>query len=159
MSPRRLAVATAIVVSAAMGLGGCASSPAEIAPSTSEVMQSTIVTAAEQAAAGDTSAALVAIDSLQAQLEKAIASGDVSASRAISIQQSIDLVRGDLQPAPVVEPAPAETVAPETAVPETSDDPLIEPENPGDKGNGNDGNNGNGNNGNGKGGKGNGGKK
>ncbi len=146
MSRTAPVIALTIVLAAALGLSGCAPTSPGITASTSELMQSTIGVAAEQAAAGDAAGSLATLNSLEAQLNAAIGSGDVSAARAAGIQDAIDLVRADLQPAPVTTPAPSDTVLPATtAAPTgaTSTDP------PAGSGNGN-GNNGNGN-GNGKG--------
>jgi len=52
---------------------------------------------AQHAAAGDPSAAVAALDSLQSQLDAAVASGDVSGDRSEVIQAKIDAVRADLQ--------------------------------------------------------------
>ncbi|MFB2583792.1 hypothetical protein [Herbiconiux liukaitaii] len=124
MRATRRGAVSALVLSAVVALSGCAPAESDIAAGTSSLMQSTIVTAAEQAAAGDTAAALATLDSLQAQLQQASADGDVSTARAASIQQSIDTVRADLQP--VTEPAPAETVPTETAPAET-EEPVVDP--------------------------------
>ena len=162
-------IAVAIVLATASGLSGCASPAPDIAASTSELMQSTVVEAAGQAAAGDASGSLTTLDSLQAQLDSAIGSGEVSASRAQSIQEAIDLVRADLQPVPVTAPEPTSTPAPETVAPVEAPvgtgtidtgvpDPADESGDDGDSGVGNSGkgDDGKGNNGNGKGNDGNG---
>lgn len=146
MRRMRSAVAAAVLASA-LCLSGCSASPAEIATSTSILMQSTIVAAARQADAGDAAGALATIDSLQAQLQQASTTGEISAIRAATIQQAIDLVRTDLKLALPTTPTPEEvgpitTTEPDVTTPETT------PVSPGDD-NGNDGNaNGNGNNGN-----------
>ncbi|MGD8166947.1 hypothetical protein ACEXOS_006955 [Herbiconiux sp. P16] len=104
----------------AIGLSGCAAGASpDITSGAGELMQSTVVAAADQAAAGDSAGALATLDSLQEQLDTASAEGDVSTSRAAAIQAAVDLVRSDLQPAPAVEPAPEATPA---TVPTTTDD-------------------------------------
>ncbi|WP_382306113.1 hypothetical protein [Herbiconiux sp. UC225_62] len=114
------AILATIPLAIVIGLSGCAAgATADIASGTSELMQSTVVTAADQAASGDSSGALATLDSLQEQLDKASAAGDVSTSRVTAIQAAIDQLRSDLQPAPAVEPAPEE--AP-TTEPATTDD-------------------------------------
>jgi len=151
-----------VAVTVTVALSGCGGAPQEIAAGTSELMQSTIVTAAGQAASGDTMSALATLDSLQTQLQNAVTSGDITSERAVTVQQSIDLVRADLQPIPTVTPAPEETTVPEeTAAPvtttDTAPDPAVpKPATPDDPGNNGNGNNGNGNNGNGNNGNGNG---
>ena len=121
------ATALALALGVGLGLGGCAGSPPEITSGTSELMQSTVVTAANQVAASDPTGALATLDSLQSQLDQATATGDISTERAAAIQQAIDQVRADL----------TELTAPETAVPATTE-PEPEPTTPddtGDKGN------------------------
>ena len=147
MIVRLTSLAAAIALSAA--LTACATTTPEIESGTSTEMQTTIVSIAESAAAGDPTTALTQLDALQQQLEAAIADGSVSMERATAIQTRIDVVRADLQPAPAptVEPAPVEP-APETPVDDGGDDD-------GDDGGGNDNsgpgnNNGNGNSGKGK---------
>ena len=98
MIRRQRSVLLALSLSAALALGGCAADEPDIAASTSSLLQSTIATAAEQAAAGDSAGALATLDSLQQQVQQASADGDVTAERSATIQQSIDLVRADLQP-------------------------------------------------------------
>ena len=140
--------ATAAVLAVALGLSGCADNRVEITAGTGALMQSTVVVAANQAAAGDTAGALTTLDSLQAQLRQASATGDISADRATAIQHAIDLVRTDLQPTPVVAPSPEETPTPDTTEPVTTTDPIV-PDPTDDSPD--TGNNGNGNNGNGNG--------
>ncbi|SDZ10260.1 hypothetical protein [Herbiconiux ginsengi] len=112
MSRRRRQMLVTIPFALAVALSGCATgAPAEIASGTGELMQSTVVTAAEQAAAGDSAGALATLDALQEQLDTASSAGDLSASRATAIQGAIDQVRSDLRSAPEVAPtnAPATT--------------------------------------------------
>ena len=136
--------ATAAVLAAMLGLGGCADNRVEITAGTGALMQSTVVVAANQAATGDTAGALTTLDSLQAQLRQASATGDISADRATAIQHAIDLVRTDLQPTPVEAPAPEKTTTPETTAPVTTTDPIVGDTTDGspDTGNNGDGNNG-----------------
>ena len=158
MRRRSTSLLATVALTVAVTLSGCAAASDEIAAGTSELMQSTIVTAAGQAASGDSTNALATLDTLQAQLQDALAAGDITAERAATVQQSIDLVRADLQPVPTVAPAPEETSAPdeapvleETTGPVTNTDPApepavpepetpAEPDEPGNKGNGNNGN-------------------
>jgi hypothetical protein len=147
MRRRTPLIVSAIVLATALGAGGCAAAAPDITVGTSELMQSTIVAAADRAAAGDSAGALSTLDSLQTQLDTAIGSGEVSAARAARIQDSLDLVRADLQPAPAPAEttAPAESVAPVETVPADTGVPAETGTE--DSGNG-DGNNGDGNNGN-----------
>ena len=133
---------TAVILAVALGLGGCAANRADITAGTGTLMQSTVVLAANQAAAGDAAGVLTTLDSLQAQLRQGSATGDITADRAAAIQNAIDLVRADLQPA--VAPVPEETAVPDTTGPETT--PTVEDttdDSPDTENNGNNGNNGN----------------
>ncbi len=127
-------------------LSGCTPQPVDLNASIGQSMQTTVVTAANQAASGDPLAALLTLDTLQNQLQEAIDTEQISTERAALIRQSLDLVRADLQPiespATAVVPAPSDTEPAETV----TDDPTQD----GNNGNGNNGN-GNGNNGNGNG--------
>jgi len=159
MSGRRAAAVVAVVLSLT-GLAGCAAAPSDISVSTSELWQSMVVSVAEQAAAGDVAGASSTLDSLQSRLDLAVSSGEVSTERATRIQQTIELVRADLQPAPATSPAdgsgaPVETVP--SSEPAATDTPAttVDP-GAGDAGSGNGNNGNNGNNGAGSGNKGNG---
>jgi len=112
MNVRIPAFAAAIVLTAGV-LAGCAATPGDIAGDAAAQLQTTVVSIAETAAAGDSAGALTKLDLLQQQLDAALADGSVSAERAAAIQSRIDVVRADLQPAPLptVEPAPEPTPA------------------------------------------------
>ncbi|MGC5172645.1 hypothetical protein ACLQ2Q_18565 [Microbacterium sp. DT81.1] len=160
MTPRRLAsgrlgtlLAAAAIVAGA--LTGCAPSSTDLSHAVAETMQQSVVSVAESAAAGDSPAALATLDQLQAQLDGALANGDVSPARAAAIQSAIDLVRADLQPppAPEPEPTPVDTggTTVDTGGTDTGGLPDTGNENSGP---GNNNGNGNGDNGNDKPGKG-----
>ena len=143
MSVRLVSFAVGVALTAS-ALAGCAAATPEISSTASSEMQTTVVSIAESAAAGDAATALAQLDALQQQLDAAVADGSVSAERAASIQTRIDLVRGDLQPvveqAPVVEPAPEAPADTGTETDDSGED---------DSGSGNSGN-GDGNGGKGK---------
>ena len=111
-------------------LAGCATPESEISLDVSAQMQDSVVSIAESAAAGDLASATALLDELQKQLDDAVANGDVSAKRAVAIQSAIDVVRADLQAAPVapVESPPAESTEPpqptESAEPTESAQPT-----------------------------------
>lgn len=88
----------ALVLAAALGggLAGCAPAP-DVSDSAATGLQSSVQLVAQHAAAGDPAAAVAALDSLQSQLDAAVASGDVSGDRSEVIQAKIDAVRADLQ--------------------------------------------------------------
>ena len=165
----RVAASVAIATFAIL-LAACAGPAPGLADAAGRDMQETVAAVAAHAAAGDTAAALSELDALQQRLDTAGAADEITASRAASVQRSIDLVRADLEAiaAATVPPAPAVTVPPAPAV--TEDTGGGSAETPGDGstdvgGNsGNSGNsgkdkndngknngNGNGNNGNGNG--------
>ena len=101
-------------------LSGCTPQPVDLNASIGQSMQTTVVTAANQAASGDPLAALLTLDTLQNQLQEAIDTEQISTERAALIRQSLDLVRADLQPiespATAVVPAPSDTEPAETGI-------------------------------------------
>ena len=156
----RITLFAAAVALTAGALAGCAATPADIAGGTAAEMQTTVVSIAESAAAGDSAGALAQLDGLQQQLDAALADGSVSAERAAAIQSRVDLVRADLQPepAPAVEPPTDPAPDPTVNDQDGGDDGGSDNSGPGDNndnsgpGNNNGNNSGNGNgNGNGKG--------
>ena len=156
MRRRLVAVIPTLVVVAA--LAGCAgTSGAAIDRDASAQLQSAVVTVADHASAGDTTGALAALDQVQAALDQAEAAGTITAERASTVQQNIDVVRADLQPAADTATAPSgeapATEAPATEAPATetpvstpveTEEPT-DPAAPADKGPGNGSGNGNGN--------------
>jgi len=150
----RLAAVLASAAIIASSLAGCAAPSVDLSQAAAGALQEGVVAVAESAAAGDPATALTRLDELQQQLASALADGDVSTERAATIQAAIDVVRADLQPAPVTEPAPEPE--PESTVSTPVDDGGndAEPDNSGpgnNNGNGNGGGNGNGNGNGGKG--------
>lgn len=145
-----LAAASA-AVTLIVSLSGCAAPAADIDAGASELMQTTVMATADQAAAGDSAGALATLDTLQTQLQQAIDAGDITAARAVAVQRSIDLVRADLAPEPSVAPTPETSPDPVPAVEPVTPDPPA-PAEKGEKGEKEDkGNKGEGNNGNGNG--------
>ncbi|MCT9002192.1 hypothetical protein [Microbacterium memoriense] len=164
----RVAASVAIATFAIL-LAACAGPAPGLADAAGRDMQETVAAVAAHVAAGDTAAALSELDALQQRLDTAGAADEITASRAASVQRSIDLVRADLEAiaAATVPPAPAVTEDTGGGSAETPGDGSTDVSgNSGNSGNSgkdkndngkNDGN-GNGNNGNGNGnGKGNGG--
>ena len=145
---RRLAWLICVAAVAAV-LAGCATAPLTLSRQASTDLQAGVVAVAESAAAGDQLTALTRLDELQERLDAAVAAGDVTAERAASIQDAIEVVRADLQPAPTpsIEPVPQPTVGPGLT------DDGNDNSGPGNNGNSNSNSNsnGNGNGGNGKG--------
>ena len=151
IAARRLGTLLASAVIAGASLAGCAAPSAELSPGASAAMQESVVLIAESAAAGDPAGALGRLDQLQQELASALADGSVSDERAAAIQAAIELVRADLQPAPVSEPVPEPETTTTTPVETGGVDDADPNENSGPGNNNGNGNNGNGNgNGNGK---------
>ena len=117
----RTTLLATLTLAAAIALSSCASTPPAITEDTSDLLQSTIVAAATQAAAGHPTAALSTLDTLQTQLQHASDAGDITPDRATTIQHTLDLVRADLQPTPTIEPATPTTPDPTTPDPTTTD--------------------------------------
>jgi hypothetical protein len=92
-------------------LSGCAGSPTELSDAAATSMQSNVRKVADAAASGDYASAATQLDALQNRLTAATASNEVSASRALQIQASINLVKADLAaltapPSPSPSPTP-----------------------------------------------------
>ena len=92
---RRLTSVLLVATLTGAVLAGCAPAP-EVSASAAEQLQTSVRLVADQAAAGDTAAAVGSLDALQAQLDAAVASEGVSDERAQTVQAKIDLVRADL---------------------------------------------------------------
>jgi len=125
----------AIVLSVAL-VAGCAAEPVgTVGPA----LQKQVVAVAEASADSEYQQALDLLDELQASLDGAIDAGTISTTQAVSVQQSIDDVRADLDALlePEEEPEPVITNTPVTVepTPETPEEPA-EPAKPG-KGNNN----------------------
>lgn len=120
---------------------GCSSQPPAISTSVADDMTRSVVEVAGAAGSGDLAGALETLDSLQRQLDAAIASEDVTPDRGARIQLALDTVRGDIAlltvPAgptgtdPVSEPVEAEPVTQEPQEPAV-EQPLEEPSAPAD---------------------------
>lgn len=161
MISRARTIAVTLALATSFALGGCAANSSGMAEGSSAQLRSTVVTAAEQAAAGDSAGALDTLDALQAQLDEGTAAGEISSERAATIQTALDAVRAGLQPAPAETTAPVETepvetvdtdpepVAPEPADPEPTAPDTVTDAPAGDDGEGGDDGKGKGN-GNGK---------
>ena len=92
---RRLTTALLIVLVSGAALTACAPQPA-VTDEAAEGLQASVLVVAESAAANDLARAVSELDALQARLDGATASGDVSDERSEKIQAAIDLVRADL---------------------------------------------------------------
>jgi hypothetical protein len=92
---RRLTTALLIVLVSGAALTACAPQPA-VSDEAAEGLQASVLVVAESAAANDLARAVSELDALQARLDGAKESGDVSDERSEKIQAAIDLVRADL---------------------------------------------------------------
>ena len=123
--PVRAALAAASVA-VVIGLAGCAGgTEPDPTAAQAEAYRAQVVAIAETSASGDYAAALAELDAFEAELDAAVADGEVDADREQRIREAIALVRSDL------EAAIAETAEPEPA-PEV--DPEPEPAPPADEG-------------------------
>ncbi|MFF2030311.1 mucin-associated surface protein [Arthrobacter sp. NPDC058192] len=77
-------------------LAGCSSPPPELDRDTAKQLQSQVLAVSEAAAAKDPAGCLKLLDELQARLDAAATSGQVSFKRHQGIKSSIDAVRADL---------------------------------------------------------------
>jgi hypothetical protein len=106
-------VSAALLVAAA--LSGCTPAPPEIGAAAAKELHSSVLAVTQAAATGDIAGALADLNTLEAQLREATASGDVSADRNARIEASINLVRADLTAA--LPPSPASSPSPTTSKP------------------------------------------
>ncbi|PVU84300.1 hypothetical protein DDP54_00110 (plasmid) [Cellulomonas sp. WB94] len=104
---------TAAVIGVAL-LVGCGSGAPDIAATTSSELQSAVHDIGTAAAAGDYTAAMTLLDTLQSRLDQGLAAGQVTADRGVEIQSALDKVRGDLgalveTSTPTASPSPTAT--------------------------------------------------
>lgn len=107
--PRSIVAGGAAFVLAA-SLSACAPTSPDFDSDAASLLQSSVATVTDAAAAGDPVAALAALDVLQAQLNENTSTGAIGAERSARIQASLDLVRADLtaalpDPTPTTDPA------------------------------------------------------
>ncbi|PVE94643.1 hypothetical protein [Microbacterium sp. TPD7012] len=139
----------AAVIAAALAVAGCSATASGLDTQTSAEWQSRVLAIAESAEADDIPTALLDLDALETETTQARADGDISAERAAIIQQSIAVVRSDLEADVAVTPSPEETTTDDTGTDDTTDTDKGDKgnsENKSDNGKKND-DNGNGNNG------------
>ncbi|MEI5583738.1 MULTISPECIES: hypothetical protein [unclassified Agromyces] len=121
MSMRIRAALAAASVAVAVGLAGCTAAPAaDLTAGQAEAFRSRVVAIADTSARGEYANALAAVEALEAELEQAVAEGELDGGREQRIRDAIALVRADLEaaiaaipPEPEPEPAPAPAPAPE----------------------------------------------
>lgn len=115
----------AVIIAMSLIVVGCAANPTALDAETSQRWQAQVLAIAQSAEAGDPAAALRELDALEVESVQARDAGEITAERAAIIQQAIDLVRADLEPAPV----PAEQVPEDTVPDETDPAPGTDSEN------------------------------
>lgn len=94
MSRRALAVALTIAVS--VTLGGCAPSTPAPDDAVAAQLQQTVLDVTIAITDEDWTAADADLDALEAQIDAALESGELSAERAAEIRSAIELVRADV---------------------------------------------------------------
>lgn len=119
--PVRAALAAASVA-VVIGLAGCAGgTEPDPTAAQAEAYRAQVVAIAETSASGDYAAALAELDAFEAELDAAVADGEVDADREQRIREAIALVRADLEAAIVEtaepEPEPEREPEPEPAAP------------------------------------------
>ena len=133
----RTSIAAAILV-IGLSIAGCSATPTGLDTETSRTWQARVVAIAEYAGATDHATALQELDALETEAARARADGEISAERASIIQQSIALVRADLEAAiaATTPPAPDDTTVTDSDDAEqetTSDDDSDDKGDKGDK--------------------------
>lgn len=125
MNRARAAVAAATLV-VALALCGCSAAGSGLDAQTSADWQARVVAVADLAVSADSASGLAELAALEAQVLEARRSGDISAERAAIIQQSVALVRADLQaagtPPTVPEPLGTDVVIDDPAGDGTEDE-------------------------------------
>lgn len=129
MSERRRRLLTTAALLIGFALAGCSTSTAGLDAQLSGDWQTRVVAIADHAAAGDHAAALDELAVLEREAAEARESGSISAERAAIIQQSIALVRSDLESASADETVPEPQQTEESVIENTgtSTDPAPEP--------------------------------
>lgn len=110
----------AAAILAAAILSGCAPSP-DIDAQTSSSLQASVVSIAD-AAADDPASALALLDALAAEVDAAVAQGEITEDRATQIDEAIAAVRTDLQAAVDAVTSSDPTPSEETDSADTSDE-------------------------------------
>lgn len=123
----------AAIIAGGLAAAGCAADPSQLDVQTSQEWQERVVAIAESAEAGDHATALEELAALETDATEARQDGEISAERAAIIQQSIGVVRADLEAAATV-PAPEDTVVEEDPATVPSDDGSTDDEDKSDKG-------------------------
>lgn len=129
-------VITAIALVAALALSGCASASTTPSATVSAQLEQTVLALTQAVAADDWVSADRDLDVLEAQVETALAAGQLSEERAADIRAAIALVRADVttgieNATPSESPTPTET--PDKDDDDKDDDDEEESEKPGNR--------------------------
>jgi hypothetical protein len=118
MSMRIRAALAAASVAVVAGLAGCAAeAQPELTTAQAQAFRSQVVAIADTSSRGEYAEALAALDALQAEVDRAVADGELVSDREQQIREAMALVRTDLETAiaAVAEPEPAPEPEPEPA--------------------------------------------
>jgi hypothetical protein len=121
MSTRFRTAVAAASVGVVVGLAGCTAAPEpQLTTAQAQAFRTQVVAIADTSSRGEYANALAALDALQAEVDRAVADGELAADREQRIRDAMALVRTDLEtaiaavpaetepePAPQPEPAPA----------------------------------------------------
>ncbi|MGR0218497.1 hypothetical protein [Agromyces sp. ZXT2-6] len=129
MSSRMRTALAAASVATVLGLAGCAAEPEpDLTAVQAQAFRSQVVAIADTSSRGEYANALVALDALQAEVDRAAADGELDGEREQRIRDAMALVRADLEAAiaaipsePEPAPAPAPAPEPEPAPPPADD--------------------------------------
>jgi hypothetical protein len=128
MSARIRAALAAASVAVVVGLAGCAAESApELTSDQAEAFRSQVVAIADTSSRGEYAEALGALDALQAEVDRAVADGELAGAREQRIREAMALVRTDLETAIAATPADAEPEPEPAPAPEAEPSPEPAP--------------------------------
>jgi hypothetical protein len=130
MSMTIRAALAAASVAVVVGLAGCAAEPEpDLTTAQAQAFRSQVVAIADTSSRGEYAEALAALDALQAEVDRAVADGELVSDREQQIRAAMALVRTDLETAiaetpvePQPEPEPEPEPEPAPAPPPADDD-------------------------------------
>jgi hypothetical protein len=130
VSMRIRAALAAASVAVIAGLAGCAAEPEpDLTAAQAQAFRTQVVAIADTSSRGEYAEALAALDALQAEVDRAVADGELVSDREQQIRAAMALVRTDLETAiaetpaePQPEPEPEPEPEPAPAPPPADDD-------------------------------------
>lgn len=117
---KRILAATALALTAAAASACSSGVPGDISPTAAKALQADAQHVREVAAGGSFGELRAAVAALKAQVEQFQRDGDVSASRAVAIEDAADALLQDASPSPSPTPTPTTTSATPTPTPTTT---------------------------------------